>query len=86
MLHGPHLGITLLAGVVPSGTFRTCEGRYVVIGGNGDSVYSRLMAAIGRPDMAASNPTYATNALRVEAEAEIMGQIEAWVAKHTLGE
>lgn len=75
-----------ISGVVPSGTFRTREGRYVVIGGNGDSVYSRLMAAIGRPDMAASNPTYATNALRVEAEAEIMGQIEAWVAKHTLDE
>ncbi len=46
----------LLSGVVPSGTFRTREGKYVVIGGNGDSVYSRLMAAIGRPDMAADNP------------------------------
>jgi crotonobetainyl-CoA:carnitine CoA-transferase CaiB-like acyl-CoA transferase len=44
------------AGVVPSGTFRTRETKYVVIGGNGDSVYSRLMAAIGRPDMTADNP------------------------------
>jgi hypothetical protein len=32
-----------LPGVVPSGTFSTKEGRFVVIGGNGDSVYSRLM-------------------------------------------
>ncbi|GLC40766.1 hypothetical protein PLESTB_000024800 [Pleodorina starrii] len=75
-----------ISGVVPSGTFRTQDGRYVVIGGNGDSVYSRLMAAIGRPDMAASNPAYASNSLRVAAEAEIMGQIEEWVAKHTLEE
>lgn len=44
------------SGVVPSGTFRTADSRYVVIGGNGDSVYSRLMAAVGRPDMAADNP------------------------------
>ncbi|KXZ41968.1 hypothetical protein GPECTOR_233g541 [Gonium pectorale] len=75
-----------ISGVVPSGTFRTKDERYVVIGGNGDSVYSRLMAAIGRPDMAASNPAYASNSLRVAAEGAIMGEIEAWVAKHTLEE
>ncbi|GIL52297.1 hypothetical protein Vafri_8210 [Volvox africanus] len=75
-----------ISGVVPSGTFRTKDNRYVVIGGNGDSVYSRLMAAIGRPDMAASNPAYATNSLRVTAEGEIMGQIGAWVGEHTLEE
>ncbi|GIL79517.1 hypothetical protein Vretifemale_8837, partial [Volvox reticuliferus] len=75
-----------ISGVVPSGTFRTKDHRYVVIGGNGDSVYSRLMTAIGRSDMAATNPAYATNSLRVAAEGEIMGQIEAWVVRHTLEE
>ncbi|EFJ45933.1 hypothetical protein VOLCADRAFT_93656 [Volvox carteri f. nagariensis] len=75
-----------VGGVVPSGTFRTKDGRYVVIGGNGDSVYSRLMAAIGRPDMSAANPTYATNSLRVAAEGAIMEQIEQWAEKHTLEE
>lgn len=39
------------AGVVPSATFETLEGRYVIIGGNGDSIYTRLMTAVGRPDM-----------------------------------
>ena len=74
-----------ISGVVPSGTFRTQDGRYAVIGGNGDSVYDRLMGAIGRPDMGISNPKYATNPARVEAEAEIMGAIAAWCAARPLG-
>jgi hypothetical protein len=41
-------------------------------------VYSRLMAAIGRPDMTAENPRYASNPRRVEAEDEIMGEIAKW--------
>lgn len=47
------------------------DGKYVIIGGNGDSVYSRLMAAVGRPDMASSNPLYATNTLRCQRADEI---------------
>ena len=46
---------------MPSGTWRCADGRYVVIGGNGDSVYARLMAAIGRPEMGPANAAYATN-------------------------
>ena len=72
--------------MVPSGTFATNDGRYVVIGGNGDSVYTRLMTAIGRSDMTADNPQYASNAARVEREDEIMGVIEAWAKQHSLEE
>ena len=39
--------MALPAGVVPSATLRTRDGKYAIIGGNGDSVYSRLMAAVG---------------------------------------
>jgi CoA-transferase family III len=60
------------AGVVPSGTWRTADGKYVVIGGNGDSVYGRLMAAIGRADIGPDNPRFASNAARCDSEAEIM--------------
>jgi len=81
----PPSGSTI-SDVVPSGTFRTKEGKYVVIGGNGDSVYTRLMAAIGRPDMGADNPAYATNADRCKRVDEIMGEIEAYCAKHSLAE
>ena len=63
--------ISMHAGVVPSATFRTAEGRSVVIGGNGDSIYSRLMAAVGRPDLGAHNASYATNTLRCERQDEI---------------
>lgn len=57
--------------MVPSATLKTKDGRYVIIGGNGDSVYSRLMAAVGRPDMGAENPLYANNSERCKREDEI---------------
>ena len=57
--------------MVPSATHQAADGKYVVIGGNGDSIYTRLMAAIGRPDMGSDNPKYANNTLRCEEEAEI---------------
>lgn len=50
---------------------KTKDGKWVIIGGNGDSVYTRLMAAVGRPDMGADNPKYATNAVRCTHEREI---------------
>ena len=59
------------AGVVPSATFQTRDGRYVIVGGNGDSVYSRLMTVVGRPDMTASNPLYQSNTDRCKHEKQI---------------
>ncbi len=59
------------AGVVPSATLKTKDGRYVIIGGNGDSVYTRLMAAIGRPEMGSQNPLYCNNTERCKREDEI---------------
>ena len=59
------------AGVVPSATFQTKDGRYVIIGGNGDSIYMRLMTAVGRPDMGSSNPLYKSNSDRCKHEKEI---------------
>lgn len=71
--------------VVPSGTFKTSDEHYVIIGGNGDSVYTRLMAAVGRPDMGADNQLYATNSARCQNEKDIMDVIEAWVAERSMG-
>ena len=64
-------GSCFVTGVVPSATMQSKDGTYVIIGGNGDSVYSRLMAAVGRPDMGSSNPLYATNTLRCQRADEI---------------
>jgi len=67
----PQLVCGVCTGVVPSATMQSKDGKYVIIGGNGDSVYSRLMAAVGRPDMSSANPLYATNTHRCQRADEI---------------
>jgi len=66
-----------LTGIVPTNTYLCRDGKYVVIGGNGDSIFKRLMQAIGWPEMGA-DPRLADNAGRVEYEAEIDAAISAW--------
>jgi len=74
-----------LTGIVPTNTYRCKDGLYVIIGGNGDSIYKRLMIAAGREDMA-SNPEYATNANRVRNEPAVDGAISEWTATLTASE
>ena len=58
---------TTVTGIVPTNTYRCDDGKYVVIGGNGDSIFKRLMTAAGRSDMA-ENPAMASNAGRIVHE------------------
>jgi crotonobetainyl-CoA:carnitine CoA-transferase CaiB-like acyl-CoA transferase len=74
-----------LTGIVPTNTYLCKDGQYVIIGGNGDSIYKRLMRAAGRPDMA-DGPRFATNADRVAHEDEVDGAISAWTATLTAPE
>ena len=53
-----------LPGIVPSNTYVTRDGKYVVIGANADSIFKRMMNAIGRPDLA-NDPALAHNDGRV---------------------
>lgn len=78
----PPSGSTL-TGVVPSGTWKSKDGIFIIIGGNGNSVYDRLMTAIGKPDMTSSNPRYETDFKRCQVEEEICAEIEAFVASNT---
>ncbi len=71
-----------ITGIVPTNTYRCADGKYVVVGGNGDSIYQRLMRAIGRPEMA-EDSRFATNAKRVENEREIDAAISAWTGAHS---
>jgi crotonobetainyl-CoA:carnitine CoA-transferase CaiB-like acyl-CoA transferase len=41
-----------LPGIAPSNTYLTADGAYVVIAGNSDPIYKRLMQTIGRDDLA----------------------------------
>lgn len=70
---------TTVTGIVPTNTYRCSDGRCVVIGGNGDSIFRRLMEAIGRDDLG-NDPELANNAGRVVREAEIDAALAAWCA------
>ena len=73
---------TTVTGIVPTNTYRCDDGKYVVIGGNGDSIYKRLMIAAGRSDMA-ENPAMADNAGRIVHEDEIDKALGLWCAAHS---
>lgn len=74
---------TTVTGIVPTNTYSCQDGKYLVIGGNGDSIFGRLMKAIGREDMA-NSPLYAHNADRVEREAEIDAVLCNWCQSQSL--
>jgi formyl-CoA transferase len=76
---------TNLTGIVPSNTYPTADGGHVVIGGNGVSIFRRLMTAIGREDYA-NDPDIADNAGRARRAEEIDAVIAAWTSGHTLDE
>jgi formyl-CoA transferase len=71
-----------LPGVAPSNTYRCADGKYIVVSGNGDAIYARLMRAIGRADLAA-DPRFADNTGRVAHAALLDDAISAWTASLT---
>jgi len=74
-----------LPGIVPSNTYVTRDGKYIVIGANADSIFKRMMNAIGRADLA-SDPGLERNDGRVARTEEIERVIGDWAAAHDLDE
>ncbi|MGB0459273.1 MAG: CaiB/BaiF CoA transferase family protein [Porticoccaceae bacterium] len=74
---------TTVTGIVPTNTYRCKDDKFLVIGGNGDSIFVRLMQAVGRDDMA-ENKAYASNADRVQHEAQIDAVLKEWCANYKL--
>ncbi len=68
-----------VTGIVPTNTYQCSDGRYIVIGGNGDSIFKRLMVAIGQAELA-EDVRLADNRGRVANEAEIDALLSAWSA------
>ncbi|MEM7000160.1 MAG: CaiB/BaiF CoA-transferase family protein, partial [Pseudomonadota bacterium] len=66
-----------ITGIVPTNTYLCADDKHVVIGANGDSIFQRLMQAMGKPDIA-SDPRYADNAGRVTHQDYIDGLIAVW--------
>ena len=73
---------TTVTGIVPTNTYRCDDGKYVVIGGNCDSIFKRLMIAAGRSDMA-EDPAMADNAGRIVHEDAIDEALGQWCACHS---
>ncbi|APQ13303.1 carnitine dehydratase [Pseudomonas oryzihabitans] len=74
-----------LPGIAPSNTYPTGDGAYVVIAGNSDPIYVRLMQAIGRPDLA-ERPDLAQNDGRARHSELIDDAIAAWTGSHGIDE
>ena len=72
-----------LPGIVPSNTYTTQEGDNLVIAGNGDAIFHRLMLAIGRDDLA-HDTQLARNDGRVPRTAEIDQAIQDWCSTQTV--
>jgi formyl-CoA transferase len=72
-----------LPGITPSNTYATRDGRFVIIGANNDSIFKRLMIAIGRRDLS-DDAALSTNAGRVARARELDQAIETWTREHDL--
>ncbi|MFK7852936.1 MAG: CaiB/BaiF CoA transferase family protein [Granulosicoccus sp.] len=66
-----------VTGIVPTNTYACKDQRFIIIGGNGDSIFCRLMQAVGRQDLA-DDPRLSDNRGRVAHEAEIDDVLSAW--------
>ena len=66
-----------LPGIAPSNTYPTADGAYVVIAGNSDPIFKRLMQTIGRADLA-EDPEFAHNDGRAAQSDMLDGAISAW--------
>ncbi len=74
-----------MPGIVPSNTYPTRDGKYVIIGANLDAIFKRMMNVISRTDLA-SDPVLATNAGRSLRMEELDTAISAWTKQHDLSE
>lgn len=74
-----------LPGITPSNSYPCNDGSYVLIAGNGDSIYKRLMSLIGRDDLG-NDPRLAQNDGRSQHAELIDGAIAEWSAQRSRDE
>ncbi len=74
-----------LPGIAPSNTYPTADGGYVVIAGNSDPIFKRLMTAIGRADLG-DDPAFAHNDGRAAQSDLLDGAISAWSTQRPISE
>ena len=74
-----------LPGIAPTNAYLCHDGGYALIAGNGDSIFKRLMAVIGRDDLG-RDPALADNTGRVARVTDIDAAIGEWTARHSVDE
>ena len=74
-----------LPGIAPSNAYRCAGDAWVLVAGNGDSIFKRLMQAIGRPDLAA-DPGLARNDGRAARAQQVDAAIGEWTATRPIEE
>jgi crotonobetainyl-CoA:carnitine CoA-transferase CaiB-like acyl-CoA transferase len=72
-----------LPGIAPSNTYPTRDGAYVVIAGNSNPIFKRLMQVIDRPDLA-DDPAFAQNDGRAAQSALLDAAISGWTSANTI--
>ena len=72
-----------LPGIAPSNAYPCAGGAYVLVGGNGDGIFKRLMRAIARSDLE-TDAELAQNDGRVKRVAEIDAAIAEWTAQRPI--
>jgi len=77
-----HAGGSALPGIAPSNAYLCADGGYVLVAGNGDSIFKRLMGMIGRDDLG-NDPALENNDGRVARVAELDQAIGQWAKKMT---
>lgn len=75
---------SILPGIAPSNVYRCKDGEYM-IGANKDSLWQRLAAVMGQPELG-HDPRYATHIARGQNQLELDERINAWTATLTVDE
>jgi formyl-CoA transferase len=72
----------VLPNVAPSNVYPTADGQMILIAANQDSVFGRLAAVMGEPELSEPGSRYADHSGRGEHQAELDDHIAVWTAKH----
>jgi succinyl-CoA--D-citramalate CoA-transferase len=75
----------ILPGVAPSNAYPTRDGRWVIIGANADTIFRRLVRAMGQSALA-EDPRFSTHLARGKNQAQLDGIIREWTERQDRGD
>ena len=75
----------ILPNVAPSNVYPTADGKMLLIAANQDTVFARLAAAMGQPELAADE-RYSTHAVRGQRQKELDELVSQWSQQHSAAE